>query len=291
MGSAELAAFLFEPASEERLEILDRLASGPLPHRELATWLGRSGSETSRHLGRLVAAGLISKTSRRGYALTPLAEVARTALPFWEFLVVHREFLLDHDLRAIDPRLVARLGELRSATFLDGGDIVSGAIGDVLHAVSDRAWVATGRWAGRVGTALKERAASGVDTRLIRPGTPPRPDRAGPRRARPADPVRYAARLDVFVAILDDQAVLALPTRRGTVDLGRALLLRDPAGRSWVEELFERTWREAVPRDTPTAGTAGTPPYSRPAPVVGPTATASPVRLSPRRDAVADLAL
>src|SRR5256886_13057284 len=53
MESTGLARFLFEPASDERLGILDAVAERPLRHAQIARHLRMTVSETTRHLNRL----------------------------------------------------------------------------------------------------------------------------------------------------------------------------------------------------------------------------------------------
>src|SRR3989449_8237989 len=63
MESTGLARFLFELASEERLGILAAISEKPLRHAQIARRVRMTDSETTRHLNRLTAAGLVTKRS------------------------------------------------------------------------------------------------------------------------------------------------------------------------------------------------------------------------------------
>ena len=79
MESKDLARFLFEIASDERLGILAEVAEKPLKHAQIARRLDMTGSETTRHLNRLASAGLVTKNPRGEYEPTNLARLRHQA--------------------------------------------------------------------------------------------------------------------------------------------------------------------------------------------------------------------
>lgn len=245
MDRAELAHFLFEVASDERLRILDSLAQRPRKHAEVARALSMTGSETTRHLSRLTAVGLVSKTANGEYTTTELAVTFGGGLAFLEFLVAHRGYLLDHRTTVLEPEFVERLGELRQGQFVEGTFRVVGAQDAALRAVKRRTWVVTEQRSEQALPVLQQKALLGADVRVIRSRPHLERENQEGREVRRGFPVRTLPIVDVFLAVLDDQAGLCLPTREGKVDLSSMLLLTDPLGYRWSEDLFLRLWDRA----------------------------------------------
>src|SRR2546428_767675 len=125
MESTGLARFLFELASEERLGILAAISEKPLRHAQIARRVRMTDSETTRHLNRLTAAGLVRKGPQSEYVPTNLARLVSADFPFFSFLLAYREFLLNHDvLDGVAGVCFPNLhGEVDMATmvFLDDG--------------------------------------------------------------------------------------------------------------------------------------------------------------------------
>src|SRR5947208_17102817 len=98
MESTGLARFLFELASEERLGILAAISEKPLRHAQIARRVRMTDSETTRHLNRLTAAGLVTKGPQSEYVPTNLPRLVSADFPFFSFLLAYREFLLHRDV-------------------------------------------------------------------------------------------------------------------------------------------------------------------------------------------------
>lgn len=245
MGSEELPQFLFEIASEERLGVLEAVAERPLRHAEIARRLKMTGSETTRHLNRLTAAGLVERNGRGEYEPTQLARALRLGLPFFEFLVAHRAYLLAHQVRILEPPFVERLGELGRATFVEGTYRVVAVQEAALREVTRRIWVVTEQPFEQALPILREKAEHGADVRVVRPRDRLEEEkRTGPDIQRNF-PVKSLAAVNLFLAVLDDQAGLCLPTLDGKIDMGTMIQVRDPEGRRWAEDLFSRLWSRA----------------------------------------------
>ncbi len=252
--AGDLGAFLFELASPERLAILRTVGRGSLRHAELAGRLAMTGSETTRHLSRLITAGLVAKSPDGRYGATPMARVLLSGLPLFEFLTSNREFVVAHDLSLLDPRFVERLGELRDGSITNGTYQVVAAQDHALRAVRRRIWVATEQLFEQALPIFREKVARGADVRIIRPlGAAKEEGRSGPRRQRNY-PVRVLPEIGLFLAVLDDQAGVCFPGPDGRVDMSMMLLVKDPIGYRWAEDLFAdlwgraQTWRAPFPR-------------------------------------------
>lgn len=246
------ARFLFEIASPERLGILAAVAEGPRKHSEIARRLSMTGSETTRHLVRLARAGLVVKTPDATYAPTPLAEALLAALPFFDFLVARRSFLLAHRVDLLEPPFIARLGELSAGSLVDGTFRVVGTQEESLLASRRRIWVLTEQRFDRALPILRERAAGGTDVRVIRCRSRLEEERRSGRDVARNFPLRVLTEPGLFLAVLDDSAGLCLPGMDGKVDLGTMLLVTDPRGYRWSEDLFLSLWNRAgAPRGGP----------------------------------------
>ena len=253
MVSEGLTQFLFEIASDERLGILQATGRRPLRHAEIARTLGMTGSETTRHLNRLAEAGLVSKNPRGQYEPTLLAEALLTGLPFLVFLTAHRRYLLDHRLAALPTAFVERIGELAQGAFVGGTYRVVALQEAALRAVARRIWVVTEQRFEAAIPIFRAKVQAGADVRIVRS----RPHLEEEKRAGldvPRNfPVKSLPTVDLFLAVLDDQAGLCLPGPDGHADLGTMILLTDAEGVRWAEDLFRLLWERADPWRIPLA--------------------------------------
>ncbi len=252
MNSRGLAAFLFEIASSERLEILAAVIERPQKHSEIARRLSMTGSETTRHLARLAAAGLVAKQASGAYGPTPMGELLWAGLPFLNFLPEHREYLLRHDTRILDPTFVARLGELGRGSFNEGAYQVIAVQEQALREVRRRAWIATVQRFEQAIPILREKHDAGADVRVVRPRPLVEEERRAGRDVRRNFPLRLLPKVELFLAVLDDQAGVCLPSLDGTVDMSTMILLTEPVGVRWAEDLFLRLWERG--QDSRTVG-------------------------------------
>jgi len=245
MPSEAVARLLFEIASLERLGILEAVGERPRKHAELARRLGITGSEMSRHLNRLVAAGLVRKTADGEYAATPLASALRAGLPFFEVLTAARDYLLTHEVSVLGAPFVERLGEVGRGTFERGTYQVVAVQEKALRSVERRIWVVTEQRFEQAIPILREKAARGADVRVIRARGLLHAERRSGQDVKRNFPVRTLPEVHFFLAVLDGQAGLCLPDPDGKVDMATMLLLTDPTGYRWSEDLFLSSWARA----------------------------------------------
>jgi len=79
---------------------------------QLAQKLSATVQETSRHLGRLADEKLIEKDSTRSYSLTSFGRLILDHMLSFRFLAKNREYFLTHDISALPPEFIQRIGEL-----------------------------------------------------------------------------------------------------------------------------------------------------------------------------------
>lgn len=252
----DLADFLFEVASPERLVILSRLSRGALSHTELARGLKRSASETSRHLQRLAAAGLITKDSNRRYRLTATARVFNAGIGLLEFLVANREFFRSHDVAGLDPRFLSRIGELGKGTFTSGEYGTVSVQENALREAQARVWMISEERLDRFLPTLRECAREGTDVRILCAGGSTERTRRLIDPIEPGFPMQIVGDLGLFLIVVDDRAGICFPQIDGPVDRSTMISVHDPAGLRWAEDLFLECWTRAGPSYNPRVASA-----------------------------------
>lgn len=263
MAPEDLADFLFEVASPERLVILSRLSRGARSHTELARGLKRSGSETTRHLQRLAAAGLVTRGPCRKFELTTSARVFNAGLGLFEFLVANKEFLRTHDLGGLDPRFLARLGEVGGGTFTYGQYGTIAVQETAVRESRARAWIVTEEPIDPFLPTLRERALKGTDVRIAAAGGSAERIHRFFAELSSVSPLRVLNAPGLLLMVVDDRAGVSFPLSDGTVDRSTMLTLNDPLGLRWAEDLFLDCWSRAKStRDLrlPAAWTSARPP-------------------------------
>jgi len=246
MGSKDLGRFLFELASDERLAILESISVKPRKHAEIARTLSMTGSETTRHLNRLIGAGLVTKDPEGRFVPTGLAEALQAGLPLLEFLTDRRPYLLGHRVSVLEPPFLERLGELRRATFELGTYQVVAVQESSLRTARRRIWVVTEQRFEQALPILREKAAQAADVRVIRSRRFLEDERRSRRDVSRNFPVRVLPEVPLFLAVLDDRAGICLPSNDGKVDMATMLLATDADGCRWAEDLFLSLWNRAA---------------------------------------------
>ncbi|MDX1534152.1 MAG: helix-turn-helix domain-containing protein, partial [Thermoplasmata archaeon] len=103
---------LFELSHPTRLAILRLLDGQSERLTQVARNVKARSPETSRHLDRLVAAGLVEKRPSADYAATPYGHLVVRSLGAVSFLASHEAYFRTHDLAGLPDDLVARIGDL-----------------------------------------------------------------------------------------------------------------------------------------------------------------------------------
>ena len=92
LKNSEIADEFLELASEQRLEILEKLKEKSLNISKLAKLLGATNPEVHRNVGRLTKSKIIEKNTDGNYQLTTFGKAILSQIPTISFLAENRDF-------------------------------------------------------------------------------------------------------------------------------------------------------------------------------------------------------
>jgi predicted transcriptional regulator len=248
-GDAEAGELFVELSHPRRLTILRLLRDSPRRLGEIAGQVDTPAPEVSRHLDRLAHQGLVERGGDRAFRLTPYGRAVTDALPAFDFMVKHRDFLRTHDLSVLPTSFASRLAELsqpeRGSTFSDTLRHVE----RVLTEAKEFAWFLSGE-AMLSGDAVRAPAVrSGISIRVLVPTTlfdpPVRYATPGTRESR--FEVRVLPEVRIAIAMNERLAGMSFPDLSGRIDYSAGLRGTSPAFRGWCRELFEHFWAQGRP--------------------------------------------
>ncbi len=256
-GDEALSSLAADAFSKGRLAILRAISAGPMRYTDIAAKVGGSESETSRHLNRLLDAGLTVKDAHGRFSATPLVSSVFAVSRPLRSLASRSAFFTRHELGGLPPSFLFRLGETDDATLATDPLQVMRAAESVMGGVSTFFF---GQWVLGKPTLsdgelmmqrlLRERVvAHQADARgILLPG-----EVGALRDAIPGIAsyfaVRTMDRAPVALAISDGGAVLQLPDATGRIDFQQALVGRNPAFVGWCRELFLDAWGRSAALD------------------------------------------
>jgi predicted transcriptional regulator len=108
---------LFVLSSGDRMKLFTEIHAQEKRLTDLAEMLSASAQETSKHLGRLVDAKLIEKTSGGTYRTTPFGKTLFEILPSLNFITQRRKYFLTHDISFLPREFLSRIGQLTECKF------------------------------------------------------------------------------------------------------------------------------------------------------------------------------
>ncbi len=241
----EFCGLLFELSSEERVNILRVLGGGRSKLTCIAKSLGMTNQECSRHVARLIQAGLLAKEPDGGIGLTPYANQVIGQLRSLEFSTRHRQYFLEHTVDGIPARFQARLGELNNCRLVDDVMVVFKNIENMYVEAGEYALRVTDRFMLTMIPRVEEAFDRGVVQRLLDPEdiVVPRDYRNTPRYERAMREGQFInrsiKRCDFFLAMSEKGvASLSFPRLDGRFDY-TGFASSDAEFHAWCRELFE----------------------------------------------------
>ena len=109
-----------ELASEQRLNILEKLSEENLSNSKLAELLDATKPEIHRNVTRLTKAGLIKKNSDGDYELTVYGNAILLQIPSLTFFADNNDFFSNHTLGNLETKFIQRIGALNNKKQVKG---------------------------------------------------------------------------------------------------------------------------------------------------------------------------
>lgn len=249
----EISKLTQEAFAPGRHEILNLLMAQPLRYTDIVRRSELSDGEVSRHIQRLVAAGLVEKQATGSLIATPLARLTLRFSPGLGLLARHAEYFRTHDVHTMDERFLLRLEDLAFAEFLQDPVEVFEGIKTTWGSVHTR-FDGICLWADHIASGhtppdgaldfVRERNPSArlivqnedaIQAREVH-------DRLFPR-------IEYGlvtvSRVDMLIG--DDTALLNFATRDGRLDYNQAFFGKDPRFVGFCRDYFDSVWAQAKP--------------------------------------------
>lgn len=241
----ELVELLFVVASVDRLTLLYTIDKERLRLTQLASKLSASTQETSRHLSRLQDARIIGKESDGCFTLTPLGKSLLILFPSMRFLARHREYFLSHDISALPPEFVERIGELEQSNFRHGiGEILS-HIADVIREAEEYVWLCSDNPMDLTNLAGKG-SGENVPFRIVVPTARTGASVPGTPSTELGDntELRLVDRVNAGIAMNEKRAGVTFPSLTGEIDFNSGFGSANPSFHKWCADLFMFHWNK-----------------------------------------------
>lgn len=237
MKNAEL---LFELSHPTRLAIL-RLVDGREDRlTRIAQTVDARNPETSRHLDRLVAAGLVERTSEGTYRATPFGHLLLGSLAGLDFLSAHEEYFRTHDLSSLPPTFVGRLGDLHEGETPRGTFSNFAQDEKIFGDAARRLAVLTTELPDDSITAFEAKEAEGLQVQVI--------VETGYQGPPPSESSRHLFRvvssLPMAAAISESAACISFRARGGQMDYAAFFASDDARFVRWAFDVADWLWEE-----------------------------------------------
>jgi predicted transcriptional regulator len=241
----ELDEVLFALSSGDRMKLFSEIKAEELRLTDLSKHLSASIQETSKHLARLTACGLVEKTTGGTYALTPFGKLAGEVLPSLAFICVHRRYFLAHDISFLPRDLLLKIGQLSESKFQDH---VTNVILDCQHVLGMAEQYFC--WSTDLPLPWHNTRKLGpeVPVRILLPASTTLAAVEKAREIVGARPeFRFAEDLRAGIALNERIAAIVFSDMEGRVDLRSGFIGYGQSFQRWCLELFNTLWESASP--------------------------------------------
>ena len=246
-------SLLFEASNEDRLKILELLRGEPMSVTKLSKVLSIGTQEMSRHVSRLIGAGLVERdvdglnhiSNYGGLTLIQLAGVRFTAK--------NSRYFADHPLDRLPTQFVLSLGELEESTFLDDTILVFDHVEKMISEAEEYVYRITDRYLRSWLPIIDDALRHGVEYRMLSPADivvpsnfkmPPLMTKAD---IRGQFNVRTTPGPHVFLAMSEKEvSALGFLNSKGRLDYF-SFQSRDPRFHGWCLDLFNNYWAASKP--------------------------------------------
>jgi predicted transcriptional regulator len=237
----DLSSLLFNLASADRLSLLVEIGLRKQRLTDLSKGINASAQECSRHLTRLVDAGLVSKDSSGLYEMTPLGTATQSLLPGFRFLLTHKEEFLSHDLSFLPPGFLERIGELSAGEHVSHFSQVLDHVKSTISGAREFVWLISDQpiVVGDIGTSFR---SPDIPVRLISEPTVDPKFLSAVRAALPHSQIGALPDVRIGMAINEKAAGVCFPGLDAEIDFGMGFAGDDSRFRGWCADLFEHYW-------------------------------------------------
>ncbi len=208
--------------------------------------MGITNQECSRHLGRLVEAGLLGKSHDGHHSLTPFGDLTLRNVSFSVFTSRNKGYFNEHDLGLIPTPFINRLGELTDSTIIDDVMQVTYNIQKMVEGSEEYVYRITDRYLFNLVKPISDAIKRGVDFKLIEEVDVNYTETYDPAVLREMIPGAVHILIDapVFLA-MNEKEVTALGFRvvDGRFDY-HGFRSSSPEFHAWCKDLFEYYWDE-----------------------------------------------
>ncbi len=244
---------LFETSNEDRLRILQLLQSEPMSVTNLSKRLNIGTQEMSRHVSRLIIAGLVERDGDGLNHISVYGRLTIAQLSGLRFTSRNSHYFSDHPLDKLPLQFRLRLGELEESTFLEDTILVFDHVEKMISEAEEYVYRITDRylrsWLPIIDDALKR----GVEYRMLSPEEivvpsnfklPPLMTKADLSRQ---FNVRTTPGPYVFLAMSEKEvSALGFLNSKGKLDY-YSFQSRDARFHSWCHDLFNYYWVTSKP--------------------------------------------
>jgi predicted transcriptional regulator len=251
-----LAKFLFELASEDRLKILFELQRKPQSLSQLSRKLNLTVQEASRNIIRLNESKLLVRNADGSYKLSPLAEETLNLVPGFEFLLKNRGYFLTHTSSFLPKEFSSNWAALVNCELVNDVMVMFHNIESMINEASEYVWILADQILASAVPLLLNALERGVKLRVILPRDLHPPEDVfeqiqNPVYKRAAESKRFEARsletVNVMICLSEAEvAALSFPNLDGRLDyLG--FKARNESTHTWLKALYDYYWSTANP--------------------------------------------
>ncbi|MFB3888478.1 MAG: helix-turn-helix transcriptional regulator [Candidatus Bathyarchaeia archaeon] len=226
------------------MDILRELQKENLKMQEIARRLDVTATEAFRQLERLSAALLVQRQPEGTYAITQYGRLMLEFSASMEFLFKHKEYFATHDVWALPPEFVNRLGALSQTTFI-ADTVESLNKGQHMYMEAEQyGWaLAEGHIPAFIGPIMAERAEKGLKLRFVIPESMLSTDAGSSAEKTRNMEIRSLPEIPMIVGLTEKEAAACFRVVEGRMDYA-GFYGKDTMFLNWAKDLFLYYWNK-----------------------------------------------
>jgi predicted transcriptional regulator len=239
-----IEGLFFILSSESRLGILNILQHEDLRMTEIGYRLDLTGTEAFRQMKRLNDSLLVLRKSDGSYTLSEYGKTVLYLSSSYYFIEENKNYFLSHDLWALPPEFINRIGELRyTVLILDTMESINRGASLFIEA-KEFAWAIVEHEKGPNFMDLKmtEGILEGLNIRILMP----KEYLANTARLAPEKNIELKGLSDIplILALNEREGFVGFRTLDGRMDY-TGFFGNDKAFLNWVKDLFSYFWEKS----------------------------------------------